>query len=178
MKRLKTARNSNRDQIRYRLHTSIQAAAYLADNPSERDIDRELSNIMNGSRPKAPSPAEAEHPPTPHRTTITTRILVGALVGAVAVAVAGVAVTVFVVGILLGLATGTALETLFATTLLIDYLFGVTLGIVATAIFGSAREDRNMSLLYHAPDPISAGARALLSAFGRNDADLDRQGRG
>lgn len=35
-----------RDQIRSRLHASIQAAAHLADDPGPETIDRELRQIM------------------------------------------------------------------------------------------------------------------------------------
>ena len=52
MKRLKLNRKRSRDQIRYRLHASIQAAAYLGDDPSREDIDRELKQIMTAGRPK------------------------------------------------------------------------------------------------------------------------------
>lgn len=91
MKRPTPHRKRNRDQIRYRLHTSLQAAAYLADSPSEDDIDRELSKIMsgarrrrarsrpeiddelsrimNGARPKTPSRPGSGPAPAPESTT-------------------------------------------------------------------------------------------------------------
>lgn len=66
MKRLKLNRKRSRDQIRYRLHTSIQAAAYLADDPSREDIDRELEQIMTAGRPKSPLRSAAT--PEPDRS--------------------------------------------------------------------------------------------------------------
>jgi hypothetical protein len=53
MKRPKPNRNRSRDQIRYRLHTSIQAAAFLGDDPSREEIDRELQQIMATVRTKS-----------------------------------------------------------------------------------------------------------------------------
>jgi len=54
MKLLTRKRKGSRDEIRYRLHTSIQAAAYLADDPSHEDIDRELKQIMKAGRAGTP----------------------------------------------------------------------------------------------------------------------------
>lgn len=61
MNRLKLNRARKRDSIRYRLHTSIQAAAYLADGPGRDVIDRELEQIMQPARPKAPLDHDGEH---------------------------------------------------------------------------------------------------------------------
>jgi hypothetical protein len=52
-----------------------------------------------------------------------------------------------------------------AVIVLVDYLLGVTLGMFGGLVFGSVRENRSMSLLEQAPDPISAGARTLLRLF-------------
>jgi len=60
----------------------------------------------------------------------------------------------------------------WAIVLLIVYLFGITFGVVGSAVFGSVRENRNMSLLEQAPDPISAGVREMLSLFTRDDGYL------
>jgi len=60
----------------------------------------------------------------------------------------------------------------WAIALLIVYLFGITFGVVGSAVFGSVRENRNMSLLEQAPDPISAGVREMLSLFTRDDGYL------
>ena len=59
-----------------------------------------------------------------------------------------------------------------AIILLVGYLFGVTFGVIGSAVFGSVRENRNMSLLEQAPDPISAGVREMLSLFTRDDGYL------
>jgi hypothetical protein len=61
---------------------------------------------------------------------------------------------------------------LSAFILFFDYILGVTLGIFGGLIFGSVRESHSMSLLEPAPDPISAGARALLRPFVRDDGYL------
>jgi hypothetical protein len=56
-----------------------------------------------------------------------------------------------------------------AIILLVDYLLGVACGVFGGLVFGSVRENYKMSLLEQAPDPISAGARALLRPFVRDD---------
>jgi hypothetical protein len=56
-----------------------------------------------------------------------------------------------------------------AIILLVDYLLGVACGMFGGLVFGSVRENRRMSLLEQAPDPISAGARTLLRPFVRDD---------
>jgi hypothetical protein len=59
-----------------------------------------------------------------------------------------------------------------AIIILIDYLFGLTFGVIGCAIFGSVRENRRMSLLREAPDPVSAGARVFFGVFTRDDGYL------
>lgn len=59
-----------------------------------------------------------------------------------------------------------------AIILLVDYLLGVACGMFGGLVFGSVRENYKMSLLEQAPDPISAGARALLRPFIRDDGYL------
>jgi hypothetical protein len=56
-----------------------------------------------------------------------------------------------------------------AIILLVDYLIGVTVGMFGGLVFGSVREGHSMSMLEQAPDPVSAGARALLMPFTRDD---------
>jgi hypothetical protein len=60
-------------------------------------------------------------------------------------------------------------EQLSAIALLVDFLFGVATGVFGSAIFGSVRENRRMSLLQEAPDPVSAGARVIFGVFTRDD---------
>ena len=60
----------------------------------------------------------------------------------------------------------------WAIALLIVYFFGISFGVVGSAVFGSVRENRNMSLLEQAPDPISAGVREMLGVFTRDDGYL------
>jgi hypothetical protein len=59
-----------------------------------------------------------------------------------------------------------------AIILLIAYLFGVTFGMFSGVVFGSIRENRRMSLLEQAPDPVSAGARRAFGVFTRDDGYL------
>jgi hypothetical protein len=59
-----------------------------------------------------------------------------------------------------------------AIILLVGYLFGVAFGVVGSAVFGSVRENLNMSLLEQAPDPVSAGVREMLDVFTRDDGYL------
>jgi hypothetical protein len=63
-------------------------------------------------------------------------------------------------------------EQLTAIAILIDFLFGVTFGIVGGAILGSRREDLDTTLLGEAPDPLSAGARVIHGVFIRDDGYL------
>lgn len=56
-------------------------------------------------------------------------------------------------------------EQLTAITLLIDFLFGVTCGVIGSAVHGSRREDRGYTLLGAAPDPVSAGTRVLHGVY-------------
>jgi hypothetical protein len=60
-------------------------------------------------------------------------------------------------------------EQLSAFALLLDFLLGVTCGVFGSAIFGSVRENRDMSLLREASDPVSAGAREFFGLFTRDD---------
>jgi hypothetical protein len=64
-------------------------------------------------------------------------------------------------------------EQLTAISILIDFLFGVTFGVVAGAILGSRREDYGKTLLQAAPDPLSAGARIIHGVFTRDDGYLE-----
>jgi len=59
-------------------------------------------------------------------------------------------------------------EQLTAITILIDFLFGVTFGIVGGAVLGSRREDYEKTLLGAAPDAFSAGARVMYGVFTRD----------
>jgi hypothetical protein len=63
-------------------------------------------------------------------------------------------------------------EQLTAIAILIDFLFGVSFGVVSGAILGSRREDYEMTLLGEAPDPLSAGARVIYGVFTRDDGYL------
>lgn len=60
------------------------------------------------------------------------------------------------------------LSAAWAIALLVVYLFGLTFGVIGSAIFGSVRENSKMSLLEQAPDPISAGAREIFNVFTRD----------
>jgi|SRR5690348_398576 len=59
-----------------------------------------------------------------------------------------------------------------AIVLLVDFLFGITCGMFSGVVFGSVRENHEMSLLEQAPDPLSAGARVILGLFTRDDGYL------
>jgi hypothetical protein len=56
--------------------------------------------------------------------------------------------------------------------ILVDYLFGLAIGVLGCAIFGSVRENHKMSLLRQAPGPVSAGARVFFGLFARDDGYL------
>jgi hypothetical protein len=53
-------------------------------------------------------------------------------------------------------------EQLTAMALLVDFLLGVTFGIVGGAVHGSLLEDREKTLLRRSPDLLSEGARVML----------------
>ena len=59
-----------------------------------------------------------------------------------------------------------------AIILLIDYLIGVTVGTFGGLVFGSVRENHDMSMLEQAPDIVSGGARVLLMPFTQDDGYL------
>lgn len=56
-----------------------------------------------------------------------------------------------------------------AILILVDYLLGITFGVIGSMAFGSVRENHRMSLLQSAPDPVSAGARVIFGVFTRDD---------
>ena len=60
-------------------------------------------------------------------------------------------------------------EQLTAVALLVDFLLGVTFGVVGGASFASRREDRNYSLLRTAPDLLCAGARVIHGVYTRGN---------
>ena len=66
----------------------------------------------------------------------------------------------------------TEISALAAIALLVDYLFGVTFGVIGCAVFGSVRENHDISLLEQAPDPISAGARVIFGVATCDDGYL------
>ena len=51
------------------------------------------------------------------------------------------------------------IEQLSAIALLIDFLFGVTFGLVGSASLASRREDRDYSLVHAPPDSLCDGVR-------------------
>jgi hypothetical protein len=61
------------------------------------------------------------------------------------------------------------IDQLTAIALLIDFLFGVTCGMVGSAAHGSRREERGYTLLGAAPDPVSAGARVIHGVYTNAD---------
>ena len=61
-------------------------------------------------------------------------------------------------------------EELSAVVLLVDFLLGVTFGVVGGAAYGSVREDREYSLLgAAAPGPVSEGARVIHGVYVSSD---------
>jgi hypothetical protein len=60
-------------------------------------------------------------------------------------------------------------EQLSAIALLVDFLLGVTFGIVGGASLGSRREDREYSLLRSAHDAVSDGARVIYGVYTCDD---------
>jgi hypothetical protein len=61
------------------------------------------------------------------------------------------------------------IEQLSAIALLIDFLFGVTFGIVGSALLASRREDGDYSLVHAPPDPLCDGARVIQGVYTRGD---------
>jgi hypothetical protein len=61
------------------------------------------------------------------------------------------------------------IEELSAVVLLVDFLLGVTFGVVGSAAFGSVREDQEYSLLGTALGPVSAGARVIYGVYTSSD---------
>ncbi len=58
------------------------------------------------------------------------------------------------------------IEQLTAISLLVDFLFGVTFGVIGGAVLGSKRG----ALLWpSADDPVSAGARMIYGVYTRDD---------
>lgn len=65
-------------------------------------------------------------------------------------------------------------EQLSALLLLVDFLFGVSCGVLGGASHGSRREDREYTLLRGAQDAVSDGARVLHALYIRDDGYLER----
>ena len=61
------------------------------------------------------------------------------------------------------------IEQLTAIALLLDFLFGVTFGIVGSASLASRREDRDYSLVHAPPDPLCDGVRMIQGVYTRGD---------
>jgi len=57
-------------------------------------------------------------------------------------------------------------EQLTALSLLIDFLFGITFGVVGSAVYGSRR---GALLAPASDDPLSAGARVIYGVYTRDD---------
>jgi hypothetical protein len=70
------------------------------------------------------------------------------------------------------------IEQLSAIALLIDFLFGVTFGVVGSASLASRREDRNYSLVHAPPDPLCDGVRGILGVHTRGDSWVSDARRG
>jgi hypothetical protein len=70
------------------------------------------------------------------------------------------------------------IEQLSAIALLIDFLFGVTFGIVGGASLASRREDREYSLVHPPPAPLCAGARVIQGVYTRGDGWVSDARRG
>lgn len=70
-------------------------------------------------------------------------------------------------------------EQLMAIAILVDFLFGVLIGIVLSVSYASRLEDRCYTLLTAAPNPICGGSRSLLGIYvrGRNHPAGLRAGR-
>jgi hypothetical protein len=64
-------------------------------------------------------------------------------------------------------------EQLTAITLLVDFLFGVTFGIVGSASLASRREDSDYSLTHAPPDPLCDGVRVIHGVYSRGGSVRD-----
>jgi hypothetical protein len=62
------------------------------------------------------------------------------------------------------------IEQLSAIALLIDFLFGVTFGVVGSASLASRREDRDYSLVHAPPDLLCDGVRMIQGVYTRGDS--------
>jgi hypothetical protein len=62
------------------------------------------------------------------------------------------------------------IEQLSAIALLIDFLFGVTFGLVGSASLASRREDRDYSLVHAPPDPLCDGVRVIQGVYTRGNS--------
>jgi hypothetical protein len=56
--------------------------------------------------------------------------------------------------------------------ILVDFLFGISIGIVLSASWASLREDHYRSLLKAAPDAVCAGVRVLNGLYTSDDGYL------
>ena len=61
------------------------------------------------------------------------------------------------------------IEQLTAIALLVDFLIGVTFGIVGVASLASRHEDLDYSLTHAPPDPLCEGARVIHGVYPRGD---------
>lgn len=73
-------------------------------------------------------------------------------------------------------------EQLMAITILVDFLFGVMIGLVLSVSYASRLEDYRYSLLTAAPNPICDGVRVLQGVCARGEYPwtrlrADRRGR-
>jgi hypothetical protein len=61
----------------------------------------------------------------------------------------------------------TFVEELSAIALLVDFLFGVTFGVIGSASLASRREDHDYSLTHAPPDPLCDGVRMFYGVYTR-----------
>ena len=69
------------------------------------------------------------------------------------------------------------MEQLSAITILVDFLFGITIGLVLSVSWASLREDGRYSLLRAAPDPICEGVRVFQRPYVRGGRPAAGSGR-